>query len=105
VRTGTLPSGAMAIHGSYPSPIMYSMNAWESSALAPAVTVQEVISPNCAGSEESGPAIEVTTPVLAARKAGSAAHSGHDGFASSRRPASSSSTKLDQMNMAASPAK
>src|SRR5215207_1280043 len=46
------------------------------SAEAPATTVHETISPNWAGSVESGPDSAVTTPVLSTRKRGSAAHSG-----------------------------
>ena len=72
---------------------------------ASAGIVQDVTSPNVAGSEPEGPWIDVTTPLFSARKAGSSLHSGQLGRASSRRPASSSRMKLDQISIAPWPAK
>ena len=84
---------------------MYSTNCWDGSVAASAVTVHEVTSPNVAGSEPEGPWIEVTTPLFSARNAGFFLHSGHVGSASLRSPAISSRMKLDQMIIAAWPAK
>ena len=84
---------------------MYSTNCWDGSLAASAVIVHDVTSPNVAGSEPDGPWIEVTTPLFLARKAGSFLHSGQVGRASFRRPAISSRMKLDQMIIAACPAK
>src|SRR3954452_21461235 len=84
---------------------MYSTNFFAGSVEEPSVIVQDVTSPNTAGSSLSGPLIVVTTPVFLARKAGSFLHSGQFGSASLRSPAISSRTNVDQMNIAALPAK
>src|SRR4051812_13703467 len=84
---------------------MYSTNCLEGSVAASAVIVQDVISPKVAGPVPDGPWIEVTTPLFLARNDGSFLHSGHVGRASFRSPAISSRMKLDQMTMAAWPAK
>src|SRR5829696_9032481 len=70
-----------------------------------AVMLHEVTSPKVAGSEPEGPWIAVTTPLFLARKPGSFLHSGHVGSASFRRPAISSRMNVDQMIIAAWPAK
>src|SRR3954454_23399221 len=84
---------------------MYSTNCLAGSVAASAVTVHEVISPKVAGSEPDGPWSEVTTPLFFARNAGSFLHSGQVGSAAFRRPAISSRMKLDQISIAAWPAK
>jgi hypothetical protein len=71
------------------------------SAWASAVIAQETTSPNWAPPSPSGPEMAVTTPLFLARKAGSAAHSGHVGSASARRPAISSRMNDDQTTIAA----
>src|SRR4051812_25184041 len=70
-----------------------------------ALIVHEVTSPKVAGSEADGPWIEVTTPLFSAKKAGSFLHSGQFGRASFRSPAISSRMNVDQMTIAACPAK
>src|SRR5687768_4520516 len=72
----------------------------ESAAIA-----HDVTSPNVAGSDPEGPWIAVTTPLFLARKPGSFLHSGQVGRASLRRPAISSRMNVDQMIIAACPAK
>src|SRR4051812_9788887 len=84
---------------------MYSTNFFAGSVADPSVIVHDVTSPKTAGCWESGPWIVVTTPVFLARNAGSCLHCGQLGSASLRRPAISSRTKVDQMNIAALPAK
>src|SRR4051812_32404122 len=84
---------------------MYSMNCFDGSASASAVMVHEVISPKVAGADPEGPWIEVTAPEFLARNAGSFLHSGQLGSASFRRPAISSRMNVDQMTIAAFPAK
>src|SRR3954467_13576670 len=84
---------------------MYSTNFCAGSLFASAGIVHEVISPKVAGSEPDGPWIEVTTPLFLARNAGSCLHSGQLGKASLRSPAISSRMNVDQMIIAAWPAK
>src|SRR3954454_7158940 len=84
---------------------MYSTNFLAESVAESAVIVHDVTSPKTAGSLPSGPWIEVSTPLFLARYAGSFLHSGQFGSASLRSPAISSSTNVDQMNIAALPAK
>src|SRR3954465_5751130 len=84
---------------------MYSTNCLAGSVAEPAVIVQEVTSPKTDGSLLDGPWMLVTTPLFLARKAGSFLHSAQVGSASLRRPAISSRTNVDQMNIAALPAK
>ena len=84
---------------------MYSTNFSDGSASAPAAIVHDVISPNVGGPVPDGPWIEVTTPLFLARNAGSLLHWGQVGRASFRRPAISSRMKLDQITIAALPAK
>ena len=84
---------------------MYSTNFFAGSVADSAGIAHEVISPKIAGSEPDGPLIAVTTPLFLARNAGSASHSGQVGSASFRSPAISSRMKVDQMIIAAWPAK
>src|SRR3954466_8319753 len=84
---------------------MYSTNFSAGLASAPAGIVHDVISPKVAGPVPDGPLMDVTTPLFLAKKAGSLLHWGHVGFASFRRPAISSRMKLDQITIAALPAK
>src|ERR687890_244843 len=84
--------------------MMYSTNSAEGSADSAAIA-HEVTSPKVAGSEPDGPWIAVTTPLFLARKPGSFLHSGQVGSASFRRPAISSRMNVDQMIIAACPAK
>src|SRR3954466_9229993 len=84
---------------------MYSTNFLAESVEAFAEISQDVTSPKTAGSEPDGPWMAVTTPLFFARNAGSFLHSGQVGSASLRRPASSSRMKVDQMTIAALPAK
>src|ERR671921_2591181 len=84
---------------------MYSTNFLAESVEAFAEISQEVISPKTAGSVPDGPLMAVTTPLFFARKAGSFLHSGQVGSASFRSPASSSRMKVDQITIAALPAK
>src|SRR3954454_22189016 len=84
---------------------MYSTNFLAGSVAASAGMVHDVISPKVAGSPPDGPWSAVTTPLFLARKAGSSLHSAQVGRASFRSPAISSRVKLDQISIAAWPAK